>query len=268
VTAERFAVPIPGGKLAGDVRGAGPAVVLLHGFTLDARLWDGVVDALAAAHTVVRLDLRGHGASSPAAAPYLACDDVAHVLDGLGLAHAALVGLSWGGQVALDAALAWPERVRALALVDSTLPGHDWSPAWRDMVARLRALALGSQGPRAAAAAWFAEPLFAPARARPGLAGALAQWETTRAGLLWAGHNAGLALAPAARARLRTLRVPTLVVVGERDLADFQAIAEELAVAIPHARKVVLPGVGHLPPLESPAELARVLTEFLAGAGA
>ncbi len=267
MTVERFAIPVAGGTLAGDARGAGPAVVLLHGFTLDRGAWDGVVDALAATRRVVRVDLRGHGASSDADAPYLLCDDVVRVLDGLGLARAALVGLSWGGQVALDAALAHPARVAALALVDATLPGHAWSAEWRAMVARLRTLATGPAGPRAAAAEWFASPLFDTARAHAAWRAHAAAWETARAGRLWSGVNGGLALAPPARGRLAEIRVPTLVVVGERDRDDFQAIARTLAAEIAGARLVVLPGVGHLPNLEAPAALALALNAFLDGPG-
>ena len=275
MTPERFAVPVPGGRLDGDVcgdtpgnpRGVGPAVVLLHGFTLDRHVWDGVLDPLATAHRVVRVDLRGHGASADASAPYLAADDVPRVLDALGLANATLVGLSWGGQVALETALAHPARVAALALVDSTLPGHAWSVEWRAMSRELRRLARGraaGEGPAAAARAWLASELFAPARDHAHLGETLARWETPRAGALWAGTNAALPLAPPAATRLAAVRAKTLVVAGERDLPDFRAIARALEDGIAGAQRIELPGVGHLPPLEAPTALAETLLAFLA----
>jgi 3-oxoadipate enol-lactonase len=275
MTPARFSVPVPGGILAGDVfdgparGGNGVPIALLHGFTLDRHAWDDVAPRLAAAHRVVRIDLRGHGASTDASAPYIAADEVPRVLDALGVARAALVGLSWGGQVALETALAHPDRVSALALVDATLPGHAWSVEWRAMGAELRQLALGTgarEGPAAAARAWFASQLFASARANPAAARALARWQTRRAGALWGGRNGARTLAPKAVHRLAEVAVPTFVVVGERDLADFRAIARTLAEGIPGARSVTLSGVGHLPPLEAPRELADRLLEFLATA--
>jgi pimeloyl-ACP methyl ester carboxylesterase len=106
-----------GARLFYEEAGEGPAVVLVHGGLGDLRMWDGVVPLLAASHRVVRLDVRGFGRSDAPAGEFSPHEDLRALLDGLGIESAALVGLSLGGRIVLDAALELPERVSALVLV-------------------------------------------------------------------------------------------------------------------------------------------------------
>src|SRR5216683_6188081 len=93
----------PGARLVYEVTGDGPAVVLIHGFGLDMRMWDPQVEPLAARFRLVRYDCRGFGASGPfdPAVPYTHADDLVALLDHLGIGDAVLAGLSFGGRVAL-----------------------------------------------------------------------------------------------------------------------------------------------------------------------
>ena len=118
----------PGARLAYEVTGDGPAVVLVHGFGLDRRMWDPQAEHLAARFRVVRYDCRGFGASGPfdPAVPYTHAGDLVALLDHLAIGDAALVGLSFGGRVVLQAALAAPARVRGLVLLDAVLDGVPW----------------------------------------------------------------------------------------------------------------------------------------------
>lgn len=100
--------------------GQGPPVVLVHGTPLDAKAWDGLVPRLAARHRVIAYDLRGHGSarSCPLPGTYAPLiDDLALLLDELGLERAHVAGHSFGGQVAASFAVAHPERVEALTVV-------------------------------------------------------------------------------------------------------------------------------------------------------
>jgi pimeloyl-ACP methyl ester carboxylesterase len=234
-------VDVDGGQLAYERAGSGPPLVLLPGMGLDEELWADVAALLAPRFDTIRLQPRGHGKSSRPDGPFVHADDVARALDGLGVDAAHFAGHSQGGAIALDVALAHPARVRSLALVDSGLDGHDWSPAWRDAFR---------------AETWLA-PLFAT---RPELAprvdAMLARWSRP------AGRSRARPLSPRAATRLSEIRVPTLVVVGERDLPDFHVIASRLAREIAGARLVTLEGVGHLAPLEAPERVA----ELIAGA--
>jgi 3-oxoadipate enol-lactonase len=116
--------------LCWEMAGQGQTVVLLHGFTLDSRMWDDQFLALAQHFQVIRYDLRGFGRSAvPTAAPYAHEADLAGLLDQLGIAQAHLVGLSKGGAVALNFALTYPRRTASLVLIDAVLPGYAWSAA-------------------------------------------------------------------------------------------------------------------------------------------
>ena len=103
----------------------GPPLVLLHGSVHDSRLWNRVFAALAQHHTV-RYDARGHGRSTPPTAPFRYEDDLLAVLDRFGIQTAGLIGLSMGGEVALDFTLEHPERVRSLTLIAASAGGHEW----------------------------------------------------------------------------------------------------------------------------------------------
>ena len=120
----------PGARLVYEVTGEGPAVVLIHGFGLDMRMWDPQVGPLAARSRVVRYDCRGFGASGPfdPAVPYTHAGDLVALLDHLDIGGAVLAGLSFGGRVALQAALAAPDRICGLALLDAVLDGVPWDP--------------------------------------------------------------------------------------------------------------------------------------------
>lgn len=114
---------LPGARLAYEVTGEGPAVVLVHGFGLDMRMWDAQVGHLAGSSRVVRYDCRGFGASGPfdPGAAYTHAGDLIALLDHLRLGQAVLAGLSFGGRVVMQAALAAPDRVRGLVLLDAVL---------------------------------------------------------------------------------------------------------------------------------------------------
>src|SRR5690242_17574490 len=106
-------------------RGTGAPVVLLHGAGMDSRLWDAVFPALASECDVIRYDARGLGRSASPTGPFSDIGDLRTVLDHFGVERAALVGLSMGGETAIDFTLAHPDRVAALALVGSSVSGYE-----------------------------------------------------------------------------------------------------------------------------------------------
>jgi pimeloyl-ACP methyl ester carboxylesterase len=162
---------LPGARLVYEVTGDGPAVVLVHGFGLDMRMWDPQARALAARFRVVRYDCRGFGASGPfdPAVPYTHAGDLVALLDHLGLGDAVLAGLSFGGRVALETALAAPARARGLVLMDAVLDGVPWDPESAGAIDEV-ARQVQAGGVLAGRTAWLAHPLFAAACERPDLA--------------------------------------------------------------------------------------------------
>jgi pimeloyl-ACP methyl ester carboxylesterase len=251
---------VNGTRLYYEAAGEGQALVLIHGFALDTRVWDDQFDVFAQQYRVIRLDLRGYGRSAlPAAENYRHVDDLKALLDyldlQLGLPGATLIGLSMGGGVAIDYALTYPETVRALVLVDSTLGGFRWAINWS---VKAREVGLESARKR-----WLAHPIFAASFEQPEVAARIAQIVEDYSGWHWLNRDPDRGMATAIE-RLTEIHVPALVIVGERDLPDFQAIADILVQGIPRAHKKVLRGSGHLPNMESPLAFNDCVLNFLA----
>ena len=161
---------VAGATLVYDVTGTGPPVVLVHGFGLDMRMWEPQLPALAGRYQVIRYDCLGFGQSGAfdPTVPYAHHEDLVALLDHLGVGTAVVVGLSFGGRVAMHTALAAPSRLRALALLDAVLDGVAWdleSAAGLDAVGA----AVAEGGIAAGRTAWMAHPLFAAAREHPEL---------------------------------------------------------------------------------------------------
>jgi 3-oxoadipate enol-lactonase len=254
---------VNGTRLYYEAAGSGPDVVLVHGFGLDRRMWDDQFGAFAERRRVVRYDLRGFGRSAlpVAGAGYRHHADLIALMDHLGLARAALVGLSLGGLVVLNATLEFPERVSALVLSGAIVSGRRMSAAWEAGYRAVRQTAR-EQGTAVGKQAWLNIDLFAPTRAHPTAGPRLREITED-----WSGwqlvnrdpENTQLA----ASARLGEVSVPSLVFVGERDQPDFLAIADELGAGLPHGRQVVVPGAGHLLPMETPSAFNTTLAGFL-----
>jgi pimeloyl-ACP methyl ester carboxylesterase len=253
---------VNGTKLYYEARGEGPAVVLVHGGLVDSRLWDDQMGPLARRFRVVRYDLRGFGRSAEPAEPFSHLEDLRGLLDFLKVERATLVGLSLGGIIAADFALEHPERVERLVLVGPGLRG-DKQPPPKDAAAAWEAMGRGAE---AFADANMKRELYAAVR--PGTAAharlrrmALDNFKalpTFRPGFLKYPER------PTAE-RLADIKAPTLVIIGSRDGRNLLNIADTLAKGIPGARKVVIPGPSHHPPVETPKEFNRALLDFLEG---
>lgn len=256
--------PVPNGQLYYETAGdpSRPAVMLIHGFGLDTRLWDAQWLVFAREFRVIRCDLRGHGRSSVPVDGYSPVEDVRAIFDHAGVGRAALVGLSRGGGLAVDFAITHPGMTRSLVLVDATLGGWSWSARQKELDEAVWQTAR-AHGLDAAKRAWLAHPLFAPAMRNPQAA---AQFERMVQG--WSGwqflrRDPAIYPKPPAAARLAQVHVPALVVAGGHDLADFLEIAAFLADGIRGAQKIILPEAGHLPPLETPDDFNAAVLAFL-----
>jgi pimeloyl-ACP methyl ester carboxylesterase len=223
-------------------------VVLLHSALGDSRLWRRQVAALGDRYDVVAPDLPGWGTAPLPTEPFSFVELVDALLP------AALVGNSFGGAVALRAALAHPDRVSKLVLVGSGLPAWDWTEEMKGYFDAENAAV--EAGDLDAATEinlefWVAAKHRDEVRPQQRLAFEL-QTAHEEPEVVWP------AMPP-----LSSLTVPTLVVVGEDDKADFRAIAQHLAEEIPEADLAVVAGAGHLVGLDQPEELNALLLEFL-----
>ncbi len=181
---------------------------------------------------------------------------------------AALVGVSLGGRVALEVALARPELVDRLVLVGAGLPDHAWSDAVRRYGEEEEA-ALARSDLEAAVEAnlrmWVDGPRRRPHEVDPAVRRLVAEMQRRAFELqlpVWDEAEEEL-LVPDVGSRYVELRVPTLVLVGGEDVSDMHTLAERLASGIPGARKEEIPGAAHVPSLERPEEFDRLVLTFL-----
>ncbi|HEY8348096.1 MAG TPA: alpha/beta fold hydrolase [Symbiobacteriaceae bacterium] len=250
------------GHLYYEIHGKGRPLVLLHGHTLDHRMWQPLLPLITPHVQAVLVDLPGHGRSLPSPDGSGPADDLARLLTDLGVDRAAVCGHSMGGAIAVRFALQAPDRCAALIPVGAALDGFPFS-SWAGPGPYIRIAR--SQGLAPALEAWLQDPIFATVMASP----AAEQIRTIvrdYPGHAWLNRTNRTVrgtetLSPAQR--LGEITAPTLVVVGEKDLPDFHAIAGALATGIPGARKAVVPGAGHMVPVEQPEALASVLLSFL-----
>ena len=250
--------------------GSGSPIVFVHAGIADGRMWEPQWRSLADAHRLVRLDLAGFG-RTPLELPQTHARDVLALVDELGLQDAVLVGCSMGGRVCLELAVARPELVRALVLVDSGLPGGGPSAAVRTYAEAEDAAV--SRGDIDAAVEvnlrmWVDGPGRQPEQVDPDVrrrVGAMTRRALELQAPSWESLDEVL-LVPDVTERLAEVRAPTLVVVGDEDVGDMQAIARRLAREIPEARLVTVADAAHFPSLERPAVFDEALRGFLADA--
>lgn len=247
-----------------DVRspGAGPRLVLVHGFTQNGRCWGRLTDHLARHHELVLVDAPGHGRSGhdeadlPTAGRLLG--------EAGGAAH--YLGYSMGGRMALHLALARPDLVRSLVLIGAT-GGLDRAGDRAERRTADEALArrLESEPLEAFLDRWLAGPLFAHLGPE---AAARAERLTNRpAGLAASLRSCGTGTQEPLWDHLHRLAMPVLVIAGEHD-PKFRAAGERLVEAIGrNAELWVAPGAGHAVHLEQPGPVADVVRGFLARSG-
>jgi len=254
---------VNGARIYYEAMGKGPAVVLVHGGLVDSRMWDAQMKPLSKRFRVVRYDIRGYGRSPAPTGEYYPVEDLRALLDLLKIDKATLVGLSLGGIVAADFALEHPARVERLVFVGAGLRG-DKQP--RDE-RTTRAYQIGArEGTEKYFEAFMESDLLAGLRNRPKARAAMHTMmvENFKA-VEYISKGWPQAPEPPTAERLEQIKQPTLVVVGSLDGKNLLNIADTLATRIPGARKVVIPGASHHPPVETPKEFNRILLDYLEG---
>ena len=254
--AEPFLVDVAGAQLAGERRGHGAPLTLIHGMAGDRREWDSLFDMLPTDLPTLRYDLRGFGRSPRREGEvYSHADDLLSLLNALGIERAPLLGLSMGGGVALNFALSHPERVSRLVLISPAMVGWEWSHEWRELW-RCIAGAACAGDMADARERWFQHPMFAATR-ETGHAGALRAAIAAYHGRQWV-HDQQRDELPDMD-RLHTLACPTLLLTGQRDAADLRLIADVIEAAAPSVTRIDYAGAGHMLHLERTEEVASAI---------
>lgn len=259
---------INGAELYFDTTGAGDALLFIHAGVADSRMWDDQVDEFSKTHRVIRCDLRGFGRSQMPAGTFSFHSDIADLLTYLDVEQATIVGASFGGAVALDFALAYPDMVDALVLVSPALGGYEFtSPDVLDFFAA-EADALERNDVATATELNLTTWVDGPDRTAADVSTDVREQVRDMQMQIFSQpdvENAEEAeLHPAAVDRLGEITTPTLVISGDKDVPEFREISQLITERVSNAKLIVVPGVAHLPSMEKPATFNRIVHEFLA----
>lgn len=253
-------VAVEGGRLSFERAGEGFPVVLVHPGLWDRRIWDGQFEPFAEHHDVVRYDVRGYGRSDVPTRPYSDIRDLRDLLTELGIERCALVGCSMGGQIAVNFALEHPDVAEALVLVAPGLSGYAW------------------QDPRLDVLSAEVEAAVAAGDLEGAMDAELQMWaplepdrETTRWIRQVAMDNVRIfeipeafpEALPSVVGRLGELEAATLVIVGDKDVGEIQAIADLLVEQVPGALRREIHDADHLVMVRQPEVFNRVVLDFL-----
>jgi 2-succinyl-6-hydroxy-2,4-cyclohexadiene-1-carboxylate synthase len=253
-----------------EVRRAGPALLLLHGFTGNRATWTPHLNAWQQ-FTTIAVDLLGHGRSDCPADPERyrvehCVRDLLTLLDHLGIQQTAALGYSMGGRVALNLALYAPDRLWALVL-ESASPGmaDPGERAARCNSDAALAETIERDGIAAFVDHWQALPLFATQTQMPAVVRAdlrRQRLENDPQGLANSLRGLGAGLQGSVLQRLGDMRIPTLLLAGALD-AKYCVFADLMATKLPHQQLVIVPESGHAIHLEQPAVFADTVQRFL-----
>ncbi len=268
--------PVQNAELYFEVEGEAnaPSVVFIHACICDYSMWDAQMAAFTKQHRVLRYDQRGHGASRTQDTEYSPRQDLLDVMNHVGMDKAVLIGCSCGGQLALDMALAHPERVSAVVSVCGGMSGEDKVPelmeAWmasdeRKYFMSLDELSEAKKFDELAERETHAWVNGIPQATGRASAAVYAQvLKTVRANSERKDGNAkAIPLDPPAALRLAEVAVPVLVVLGGLDTDSTHMIANLITTGVPGARKVMFEDAAHLPSMEQPHRFNKVVSAFL-----
>jgi len=243
--------------------GDGPWVVMSHSLACNLKMWDPQVGALKASYKVLRFDTRGHGQSDAPPGAYsleTLADDLHGLLQSLKVERPHFVGLSMGGMIGMVYALKYPGKLRSLVLCDTASRfGPEVKPVWED---RIKTATEKGMEPlvEPTLKRWFTEAMLAK---RPALLETVAAMirATPPVGYIGCCHAIPKI---DVTARLKEIRCPMRIIVGEQDVGTPVAKAQEIHAAAPGSELVVIPNASHLSNLEQPEAFNRALLEFLA----
>jgi pimeloyl-ACP methyl ester carboxylesterase len=236
-----------------ETHGAGPAILLTHGFSATSQMWQGQIDALSSEHTLILWDMRGHGRSASPDDPDAYSEahtvaDMAALLDHHGCEQSVIGGLSLGGYMSLAFNLAHPGRTHCLLIID-TGPGYN-SDRGRDAWNQTANATGGNLDEKGLAA----------------LTGRSVEMAATQhksaAGLAHAARGMLTQHDPSVIQSLTNITVPSLVLVGAND-EPFLKATDYMSEKIPNAKKVVIPDAGHASNIDQPVAFNRAVSAFL-----
>ena len=260
-------VPVEGGKLYYEAKGEGHPIVLIHAGFLDRRMWDEQFELFSNRYKVVRYDVRAFGRSSKAD-KFSDFEDLHALLQHLRLDKVYLVGVSNGGRIAIDFTTQYPNQVDGLVLVGAGVSGRKTSDPEEDHFWKEFDKQMAPQ-----------EDLIKQGKLKEAVEMDVNTWaaaqnpESRKKIMMIALENAHVQVDnpwkhqvspdPPSYKRLSEISVPTLVIIGDRDVRGMQFIADDLHSKIPASKKMVVQGADHIVNMSRPEEFNKAVLEFL-----
>ena len=250
-----------GGQLYYEESGSGEVMVLIHGGVMDRRMWDDQFKVLAREFRGIRYDLPGFGKSPRREGPYMPSEELRELLHLLGVDQACVVGLSFGGGIAIDFALSYPELTTALIVAEPGVAGYQFSAEVMQVMREVfGAVQQGDQ--EGAIQAFLRGPAFSQAQANPAAIEKIEELVRDN----FAGMTAQMAVRfqqPRAIDELARISVPTLVMTSEHAGIDARRIAERIVADVPNVTRVQIRGAGHMMNIEQPEAFNRAVRRYL-----
>jgi pimeloyl-ACP methyl ester carboxylesterase len=259
---------VNGTRLYYEVAGTGYPLALIHGFAGDTTYWDDQFEVFAQHYKVIRYDRRGFGRSAnPTEQRYSHFDDLKALLEHLGISQTHILGHSDGCAIAVDFALAYPDMTRSLLPVSGGPNGFAWPQELDDEVDKVFNAAQENArkfGVKAGNEALLQVPIIKASLENPDAALRLAQLLSNYPGWHWLNQDPAVELNPPAAGRLDQIKVPTCIIVGEKEYEGNLLGAEFMHQHISNAQKTVVRGAGHLVNIEAPRQFNEIVLSFLA----
>jgi 3-oxoadipate enol-lactonase len=266
-TAETGFVEVEGGQLYYEVAGSGQPLVLVHAGVADCRMWDEQFSAFAQRYRVIRYDTRGFGKTTSGDVSFSNRQDIVDLLRHLGIERTAILGLSRGGQIAIDFTLEHPEMVTALIAVAAGVSGFEGpaTDAEKQLFTEYERL---EEEKDYETLTEFEVRVWADGPGQPAGRAAASVRERLREMIannyrLHHEQTQPRVLEPPAVDRLGEIQVPTLVIWGDLDFSDVGAAMGLLAERVSGAQQVGFPGVAHMVNMEQPERFNAVVLDFL-----
>jgi pimeloyl-ACP methyl ester carboxylesterase len=259
---------VNGAQLYYEAKGRGQPLLLIHAGVADSRMWESQFEAFSKEYKVIRFDLRGFGRSNMPSGSFSNHEDVRALLDFLKIESAYLLGISFGGMIALDFTLACPDYVKALVLGAPSVSGASSSQRIRQFWDEEDALL--EEGDLEAATdlnlkLWVDGPHRESNQVNPEVRELVREMQLNIFKKDVPDDVDEIDLEPPAIGRLGEVKIPVQVLVGELDLEEKLELADRLVREMPDCRKVLIPGVAHMLNMEKPEEFNRNVLDFLSG---
>ena len=259
---------VDGGRLYYETSGKGPALVLIHAGFLDSRMWDTQFQLFSENCRVIRYDVRGFGKSDVARTKFSDYKDLHGLLDHLRVKTASLVGVSNGGRIASDFAVEYPSMVNHLVLVSPGMSGYKSSgpeeeKMWEEFDAQMKPQEDAVREGRAADTVAMDVTTWGSAQT-PAKRERITQIAMDNFHVQ-VENPWKLQVPPEPRTwhRLSQIRTPTLLIIGDRDVAPQIVMVDNIHSHIRGSKRVLIQGADHIVNMSKPDEFNRTVLEFL-----